>query len=370
MAASKVRLGFLGAGWWATANHMPLLAQRDNVEFVGVCRLGTGELARVKEAFGFRFATEGAQCLAHPELDAIIVTSPHTLHYSHARMALERGLHVLCEKPMCTSGSEACELVRLARQRNVHLMVPYGWHYKPFVQTAKRWLDEGCIGAIQFVLCHMASPIRDLLTFGHFQAERVSGQAAGVMFEPDPKTWSDPAVAGGGYGHSQLSHSTGMLFWLTGLVPRRVYAVMAAADARVDLYDALTVEFEGSAIGTVSGAGTVPHGAAQYQVDLRLFGSDGVLLLDCERARLELRRHDGRLESLPLPPDAGNYSCEGPPHNFVDLILGRTTTNFAPGEAAMRSVLLLDAAYRSARSGRPESIDISPQLNDTRPPGE
>jgi predicted dehydrogenase len=362
MTPSKVRLGFLGAGWWATANHMPVLAQRDDVEFVGVCRLGTTALSRVKEAFGFRFATEDARALVErPDLDAIIVTSPHTLHYAHARMALDRGLHVLCDKPMCTSGSEACEIVRLAQQKNVHLMVPYGWHYKPFIQTAKRWLDDGCIGTIQFVMCHMASPIRDLLTLGRFQAEAVSGQAAGLMFEPDPNTWSDPVIAGGGYAHAQLSHSTGMLFWLTGLMPRRVYATMAAADARVDLYDALTVEFDGGAIGTVSGAGTVPaRGTAQYQVDLRLFGSHGMLLLDCERARLEMRRHDGRLEALPLPPDAGNYSCEGPPHNFVDLILGKTTTNFAPGEAAMRSVLLLDAAYRSARSGRSESIEATP----------
>src|SRR6516225_2520922 len=123
MTPSKVRLGFLGAGWWATANHMPLLAQRDDVEFVGVCRLGAAELARVKEAFGFHFATEDAQALVErPDLDAIIVTSPHTLHHAHAKLALERGLHVLCEKPMCTTGSEARELVRLARQKNVHLV--------------------------------------------------------------------------------------------------------------------------------------------------------------------------------------------------------------------------------------------------------
>ena len=99
-----------------------------------------------------------------------------------------------------------------------------------------------------------------------------------------------------------------------------------------------------------------PSGAAQYQVDLRLFGSEGMLLLDCERARLELRRHDGRNERLDLAPDAGAYSCEGPPNNFVDLVLGKTDVNHAPGEAALRSVLLLDAAYRSARSGRAEQV--------------
>jgi predicted dehydrogenase len=357
-AGKKAHLGFIGAGWWATANHMPLLAQREDVEMTAVCRLGKDELKKVQDQFGFRFATESAEEMVnHPGLDAVIVASPHTLHFEHARLALQHGLHVLCEKPMCTQGPHARELVRLAQAKGLHLLVPYGWHYKPFIQQAKGWMDEGVIGPVQYVLCHMASPIRDLLQGHRFQVESNSGQAGGVLFEPDPKTWADPAIAGGGYGHAQLSHSTGMLSWLTGLMPESVYALMAAPEARVDLYDALSVRFVGGAIATVSGAGTVPPiGAAQYQVDLRIFGSLGLLMLDCERARLELRCHDGRRENLDLVADAGAYSCEGPPHNFIDLVLGKATVNWSPGEAAMRSVLLLDAAYRSAASGQVERV--------------
>jgi predicted dehydrogenase len=356
--SGKVRLGFIGAGWWATANHIPILAQRDDVELAAVCRLGRDELRRVQERFGFPFATESAEELVNqPGLDGVVVTSPHTLHYEHARLALEHGLHVLCDKPLCTRGEHARELVRLANEKGLHLLVPYGWHYKPFIQQAKSWMDDGAVGTVQYVLCHMASPIRDLLQGRGFKVEDNSGQAGHVLFEPDPRTWSDPQVAGGGYGHAQLAHSTGLLFWLTGLTPASVYALMAAPDAPVDLYDALSVRFEGGAIGTVSGAGTVPpDGMTSYQVDLRLFGSEGLLMLDCERARLELRRHDGRHRHVELAPDAGTYSCEGPPHNFVDLILGKTTVNYSPGEAALRSVLLLDAAYRSARSGQVATV--------------
>lgn len=354
----KVRLGFLGAGWWATANHIPILAARDDVELAAVCRLGRSELKQVQERFGFPFATESAaELVAQPGLDAVVVTSPHTLHHEHARLALERGLHVMCDKPLCVRGDHARELVRLASERGLHLLVPYGWHYKPFVQQAKQWLDDGALGRVQYVLCHMASPIRDLLQGKSFDVEGNSGQAGSVLFRPDPRTWADPKIAGGGYAHAQLSHSTGMLCFLTGLRPASVYALMSAPDAPVDLYDALSVRFEGGAIGTVSGAGTVPPtGAAQYQVDLRLFGSEGMLLLDCERARLELRRHDGRTQRLDLAPDAGAYSCEGPPNNFIDLIVGKTTVNWSPGEAAMRSVQLLDAAYRSAASGQVETV--------------
>lgn len=352
----KARLGFIGAGWWATANYIPLLARRDDVELAAVCRLGQTELKKVQETFGFPVATEdAAELVATPGLEAVIVTSPHTLHYQHARLALERGLHVMCDKPMCTRAEQARELARLAQEKNLHLLVPYGWHYKPFIQQAKRWLDAGRIGTVQYALCHMASPIRDLLQGKPFQAEDNSGQAGTLLFEPDPRTWADPAVAGGGYGHAQLSHSTGMLCWLTGLTPASVYALMSAPGSRVDLYDALSVRFESGAIATVSGAGTVPpSGVGSFQVDLRLFGSEGMLLLDCERARLELRRHDGQNDSVTLAQDAGTYTCDGPPANFVDLVLGKTSENFSPGQSAMRSVLLLDAAYRSAASGQPE----------------
>jgi predicted dehydrogenase len=346
----KARLGFIGTGWWATANYLPLLAARDDVELAAVCRLGANELQRVQKHFGFPFATEdAAELVRQGGLDGVIVTSPHTRHYEHAKLALQAGLHVMCDKPMCTRGDHARELVRLADEKGRHLLVPYGWHYKPFVQQARAWIQDGRLGQIQYALCHMASPIRDLLTGRTFQTVGNSGQAGGALFEPDPSTWSDPDVAGGGYGHAQLSHSTGMLCWLTDLVPETVFSLMSAPNSRVDLYDAISVRFTNGAIGTVSGAGTAPAvGLSSYQVDLRIFGSEGMLLLDCERARLELRRHDGQTQRLDLAPDAGGYTCDGPPANFVDLILGKTSINHSPGEAAMRSVLLLDAAYRSA----------------------
>ena len=93
-----------------------------------------------------------------------------------------------------------------------------------------------------------------------------------------------------------------------------------------------------------------------FQVDLRIFGSEGMLLLDCERARLHLKRHDGQHYIDEVAENAGGYECSGPPNNFVDLVLGKTETNFAPGEAAMRGVEMLDAAYRSARSGCEEIV--------------
>jgi len=357
MSASKVRIGFIGAGWWATANHMPLLAERPDVEMTAVCRLGKPELEQVQKRFKFRFATEDyRELLSGCELDAVVVTSPHGLHFEHARAALEAGLHVMVEKPMCTRADHARELVRLATEKRRHLLVPYGWHYKPFVREAKRLVAAGAIGNVEYAMCHMASPIRRLLAGEGLRMDRNAGYATDTMFAPEPATWSSPELAGGGYGHAQIAHSSGMLFWLTDLVPHSVFAFMTGPSGGVELYDAIAARFQSGAIGTFSGAGTVPEPAARYQVDLRVFGSDGMLCLDCERARLHIRRNDGDHFTAPVGPNDGAYSCDGPPHNFVDLVSGKTDINAAPATAAMRSVQLLDAAYRSATSAKLELV--------------
>ena len=360
MDAPKIaRIGFIGAGWWATSNHMPVLSVRSDVEFTGVCRLGEKQLQLVKNHFGFSYATDNFRDLiANCELDGIIVSSPHPLHYEHSKIALEAGIPVMCEKPLATRADHARELVRIAEENNLPLVVPYGWHHKPFIQKAKEVLDGDRVGKIEFVMCHMASPIRNLLSgdgIDESDISKKSGQNSDGLFGPNPKTWADPQISEGGYAHAQISHLSGLLFWLTGLRAESVYAEMSAPESEVDLYDALTVRFKSGAIGTVSGAGSVPL-EQRFQVDLRIFGSDGMLLIDCERARMCLNRNDGDNLNVDVSDDAGNYVCDGPPNNFVDLILRKTDTNLTPGEVAMRGVEMIDAAYRSAISGRKEKV--------------
>lgn len=348
--SKKVRIGFIGAGWWATTNHIPLLAQHPDVALVGVCRLGKEMLQTVKEKFNFPFATEDYHELLAQKLDGVVVTSPHHLHYEHARAALEAGCHVMVEKPMTLKGSEAWQLVNLAAERNLQIIVPYGWHYKPFVQQAKAWLDEGVVGNIEYVLCHMASPTKSL--FGGGGAP--PSQWTPTIAAPDPATWQAPEQ-GGGYAHGQITHSSGLMFWLTGLRAQEVSARMTRPHSNVDMYDAATVRFTNGALGNISGAATLPDGA-KFQVDIRIFGDQGVLLLDVERERVEVRRHDGDNRSLTIPPNAGDYECDIPPQRFVELMQGHGI-NASPGEAAARSAELIDAMFRSAaQGGQPVSL--------------
>ena len=340
----KVRIGFIGAGWWATVNHMPILAARDDVELVAVSRTNPQLLAQVKEAFGFPIATTDYRELLELGLDGIVVSSPHHLHYEHALAALRSGAHVLCEKPMTLDAAEAWELVDTAASVGRELIVAYGWNYKPFLQAARRLVEAGGIGQLEYAMCHMASPTKEF--FGGAGAPPDAW--APTISAPDPRTWQSPDQ-GGGYGHGQISHSGALLFWLTGRRAERVSARMTKPNAPVDMYDAATVEFEGGAIGIVSGAATLPNND-KFQVDLRLFGTEGVLLIDVERERAVLRRHDGRHEEVPVQPGDGDYECTVPPARFVELIHGRGV-NDSSGVIGAMTVELIDAMYRSAAAG-------------------
>src|SRR6476620_6367827 len=111
MADSKVRIGIVGAGWWAAENHIPVLKNYEDVEVAGVCRLGREELNRLQERFQIPIGTEDYQELLDlPGLDGVVVSSPHHLHFEHARAALRKGLHVVCEKPITLTAAEARQL--------------------------------------------------------------------------------------------------------------------------------------------------------------------------------------------------------------------------------------------------------------------
>ena len=343
----KARIGVIGAGWWAVVNHIPALQRRPDCEVVAVNRLGAAELQAVKETFGIAAAYEDwRQMLDEVPMDGVVISSPHILHYEHARAALEKGCHVMVEKPLTTDANEARALVALAAEVGRQIVVPHGWNFQPFTEAARR-LAPG-VGRVEHVMLHKANALEDL-----FAGEPMI-ETEGAMFRPPPSTWADPKRAGG-FGWGQTVHALGLMFRIIDIEPAEVYALTGASPTGVDYYHAATIRFVNGATGALSGAATLPKGR-KTQIDLRVFGSEGMLLVDIERERVELRRRDGRDEVVDLKDGDGLYECESPLGFFVDLCLGRPVDNPADGVVGQRSVEVLDAMYRSAASGRPEKV--------------
>jgi predicted dehydrogenase len=345
----KMRLGFIGAGWWAAEYQMPWFVARDDVQLVSVCRLGKVELAQVQQRFGFAHATEDYRALLRQPLDAVVVASPHVLHFEHAAAAIEAGLHVMVEKPMATRASDAHALAALAHQHNKHVLVPQGWNFAPYVREARRLTQAGAIGEPRHIVCQMASALHDLFA-GQPMAETASQQ-----FRPPASTWADPQHAGG-YGWGQLAHALGVMFALADVTPREVHAWMGRSPSGADYHDAITLRCTNGATAVISGSATIPKPAGAqhdrskgYQMDIRIFGTEGMVLLDIERERCEIRRNDGNDTDIEMR--AGDYPASAPWQTFVDLVLGRSDDNPMPPALAAKTVAVIEAAHRSAKDG-------------------
>jgi predicted dehydrogenase len=345
----KARIGVIGAGWWAAVNHIPVLKANSDCEIVAVNRLGARELTELQSAFEIpRGFEDWRKMLDEVEMDGIVISSPHTLHHEHAAAALAKGCHVVVEKPLTTNAEDARDLVRRAIDARREIIVPTGWNFKDWTQKARDLVQGGEIGEIQHAVLQMASALEDLF------AGQPMKETEGQMFRPPASTWADPSKAGG-YGWGQLVHALGLFFRITELEASEVFAVIGKSSAGVDYYDAAVLRFVNGATASVSGSATVPKHRG-FQIDMRIFGSEGMLLLDIERERLEVRRRDGRDAIVELQEGEGGYSCEAPLTTLVDLCLGRPVENRSPGHTGMRAVEVLDALYRSAASGRMETV--------------
>jgi len=346
---SRTRIGIIGAGWWATESHIPVLLAMPDVEVTCICGLEREHLRKIQDKFGIRHATEDYnELLRREDVDGVVVSSPHSFHYQHAVAALERGLPVLCEKPMALKASEANHLVELVEEKGVPFLIPYGWNYSTLAALGRKAIEDGVVGDLEHVLCHMGSPLRDLLSgTGAWVAEQSA-------FAPNRGTWSDPS-AGGGFANGQLTHALALMLWITGLQASQVFAMVGRSEAGSDLYNSITCRFSNGASGMLGGAGTVPR-QSPFQVDVRIFGSKGMVVLDVERPRFEIHLNDGTIVSSDPVQAPGAYTCVEPLKVFVGLIQGKAVENRSPVWLGKRVVDILDAALRSASAGRTETI--------------
>jgi predicted dehydrogenase len=349
----KLRLGVIGAGSWAVASHLPNFAKRrDVVEFVALARKGRELLQKIKDDWGFEIASENYHDVLAAGIDICLVSSPTAFHHEHAKAALEAGAHVLVEKPITIDPSEAWDLVRTAERNGLHLVCSFGWNFRPMLQDAKRLMEEKGIGEVEHLVVHMSSATRELLS------NTGAYPLAAPEAVPEQATWTDPRISGGGYGQAQLSHALAFSLWLTGLRGDEVFAYMSTIlDSPVEHYDACAIRFTNGAIGTMAGGSAhLGYGDNKNELAMRAIGSDGHLACDLQRELVWLFRADGEDVKLDVKPGDGVYDCDGPPHTLVDLALGNEVRNWAPGELGARTVEVLEAAYRSAASGRPEPV--------------
>jgi predicted dehydrogenase len=354
----RARIGVIGAGWWATYAHLPSLTSYPRAEVVAIADASEERLAKAAEHFGVQTQfTDYRAMLDRGNLDGVVVATPHTTHYAVASEVLTRGIPLMLEKPMVLRAAEACHLVRLAETHKVPLVIGYPYHFIDQYAHLRARIAEGALGHIQLTTSLFASMV---LEYYRANPEAYASVFQWAVTGPQPTTYSEPSVAGGGQGYLQVTHSAALTLWLTNLRPRDVSAFIENFDLKVDLCDAISVRFDTGAIGTLASTGGIPTAQTTHQqLELRVYGSDGYALLDAMAGRCSIFYNDGSVEQLDEVAVERRYPLEAPARHLVDLILadGDSVTNRSTGEIGARTVELLEAAYRSAAERRVVRVD-------------
>jgi predicted dehydrogenase len=358
----RVRVGIIGAGWWATSAHIPAVKSHPQAELVAVQSREKAKAEKIARDFGAKHAfTEVQEMLAIKELDAVIVASTPNVHYVQAKAALERGRHVLLEKPMTFTAGEARELVELAAQKNLQLVISCPWHFTAHGIEARRLIQSGALGEIKMISVLMTNPIDKLLR--GINTTPTHGLEK-VYVEPRPGSYNDPAIAGGGQIYCQVSHAAAYLSFLTGLRPAEVYARFDRDGSPNDIYNALTVTLENGALASLASTGATPLCERNYEV--RVFGGRAILQLELWRGRMTLIDFaDQRTEFRPLAENE-IYPSQSPALNFIEAILGKAA-NGSPGDLGLASMEIIEAACESAQTNRCEKIRSVKNVHADKP---
>ena len=354
--ARRARIGLIGAGWWGTYAHLPSLTTYPAAEVVALADPSAERLAQAAERFGVALQfTDYREMLARVELDGVVVATPHATHYAIAMDVLARGVPLMLEKPMVLRAADARHLVRLANQKRVPLVIGYPYHFVEQHAQLRARIAAGALGRIQLVDNLFASMV---LEYYRANPEAYADVFRWPVTGPLPTTYSEPAIAGGGQAQLQVTHSAALLLWLTDLQPREVAAFMADMDVKVDLCDAISVRFDGGAVGTLASTGGIPASqTAHQQLEYRIYGSQGYALLDPMAGRCNIYYENGSVEVLDEVPSASRYPHYATSRHLVDLVLGDgQVPNLSSGDLGVRVVELLEAAYRSVAEQRIVSV--------------
>ena len=362
--SDKVRIGVVGTSWWADAMYLPALTAHPLADVRGVVGARPAHTREFADRWGIPGAYDTLDALLAAEpLDALVVLAPNRLHYGYAMAAIERGLHVLCEKPLAMTSAEARRLTDAAEAAGLVTMCPFTYRFMPVSRWLKELVDDGYLGRPY-----------------HLNLRYFAGYG-----RSDEYMWRfDLGEAGAGIGGDLGSHWAYLARWYFGEIAA-VTAVFGRALERGRGRTALLrcrrglgddpARVPSGATGSlhVSAVAHEPSPFGQLH-QMELHGSEGTLHAVCDWDRVQrvdgCRTGEPAIHELPIPDrifegarrdvvaDTYKDTFRGQDvmaRGFVTAIATGTpaSPDFRDGLAVQRVV---DAASRSAREGRRVTI--------------
>jgi len=262
------------------------------------------------------------ELLADPEIEAVYISLPNTLHVPWSIRALEAGKHVLCEKPLTRHPDEAVAAFDTADRCGRLLTEAFMYRHNPQTARIRRLVEEGAIGELRLV--------RSTFSYSLYDADNIrlsTELEGGALMDVGCYCVSGSRLLAG--------------------EPESVYAQARLGESGTDWVLAATMRFPGGVLAQFD-CGT----ALVDRDELEAIGSEGSLFLDdpwhCKVPVIELRRN-GEVERIE-PEAFDSYRLEL--ENLSDAIRGEGELLLGR-EDAVAQARAMEALHRSAESGEP-----------------
>ena len=344
MSLHRIHGGLGGsAGDWPRTDNPAV----DAVEVVAIADPSEPTLRAVREHLGLRedqaFASLTA-ALAAVEADAVVITAPAVTHAPLALEALEAGKHVIVEKPFATSVEEAAAVSRRAAELGLVVQVSQNYRNYPAPREAQRLLAAGELGELAGIS----------IDFRQWDNDRPFAEHPHYRF-PHPLI------------HDMAIHHLDLLRKVTGQEAVRVYAKVKDPSYSKYVEEAsavMTIEMAAGLVVSYRGSWLSRGEPTPWAGEWRITGEDGELSFTsrggghlphpADEDRVSLRTADGTVREIPLP-EQDLYGRSAGLAIFADAIAHGTVPETA-GASNLGSLALMEAATRSAASGRVEDV--------------
>jgi predicted dehydrogenase len=328
-----IRFGIAGFGLHGVKRLMPGFGKASRCRVTAISRRDAAKAKASAAQYGILHAFTSVDELARcPDVDAVFVASPNSLHLPDTLGCLKAGKPVLLEKPMGMNAEECRQMIAAARAANLKLGVAQVFRFEDSTRRVREHVASGILGPLLYARAEFSYPGR-----GHV------------------RSWiNDASVAGGGPIADIAVHCIDALRFI---LSDEVIAVSAFTHADEESRDveatgALNLQFRSGLLATV-----IVSMRAAYRSPVSIVGEAATLsatdAFDVEQPiTIELKKTDGSVTREQLSNDMA-YARQV--DAFADWLTGGRLFP-APGEEGLRNQLVLDAAYRSARTGTVEKI--------------
>jgi D-xylose 1-dehydrogenase (NADP+, D-xylono-1,5-lactone-forming) len=319
--------GTVSWGFLSTANINDKLlagaAESDRIDVIAVASRDTTRAEAYARERGIeRGYGSYEELLGDPDVEAVYVSLPNSLHVEWSIRALEAGKHVLCEKPLSRRAEDVERAFDVAEQSSRLLMEAFMYRHNPQTARLKELVDDGAIGRLRLVRAAFSFPLTD--------AENVR---------------LNPSLDGGGLMDVGCYCVSGIR--LLGGEPKQVYGEQVLGERGVDELFNGTMRLSGNVLAQFDAGLVLPE-----RDELEAIGEEGSLFLDdpwhCKRPVIELRTAGGVEEIAVEPADSYRLQLE----NLSDAIRGEAEPLLGR-EDAVGQARAIEALYRSAAEGRP-----------------